>query len=79
MKDRQKKSRKGATKQSTLRRELLFASTTDGARSRTNPSLPTERSKELRTDKQKAELLAWVRPYSPPPFPFFPFAVLTSP
>ncbi|KAH9044216.1 hypothetical protein EDB84DRAFT_1558965 [Lactarius hengduanensis] len=48
--------KKGTTKQSALRRELLFS---DGAGSTSQPFLPTERSKDLGTKKEKAELLAW--------------------
>ncbi|KAH9019272.1 hypothetical protein EDB85DRAFT_1896794 [Lactarius pseudohatsudake] len=48
--------KKGTTKQSALRRELLFS---DGAGSTTSqPFLPTERSKDMRT-REKAELPAW--------------------
>ncbi|KAH8991302.1 hypothetical protein EDB86DRAFT_2830861 [Lactarius hatsudake] len=70
--------KKGTTKQSALRHELLFS---DGAGLTTSqpfgPFLPTERSKDMRMREEKAELLAWVRPcpcptLSPPPSPLLP-------
>jgi hypothetical protein len=55
------KKKKGAMKQSTQRRALLFGGNADSTGSTTTaePCLPTERSKDLRTDEEKAELLAW--------------------
>ncbi|KAF8266687.1 hypothetical protein EI94DRAFT_147635 [Lactarius quietus] len=54
--------KKGSTKQSTLRRELLFGDTADGTGSTTGPCLPAEWSKDPRTDEERRDLLAWVRP-----------------
>ncbi|KAH9035030.1 hypothetical protein EDB85DRAFT_1889534 [Lactarius pseudohatsudake] len=52
-----KPPKKGTTKQSALRCELLFS---DGAGSTTSQLfLPAERSKDMRTREEKAELLAW--------------------
>ena len=64
--------KKGAVKKSTQRRELLFNGTTDGTNSKIRTCLPTERSKDMRTSAEKAELLVWVRSSSivPPPFSF---------
>jgi hypothetical protein len=56
-----KKKKKGYTKQSTQRRERLFAGTADGTGSTMKTCLPTER-KDTRTDEEKAEVLAWVGP-----------------
>lgn len=67
--------KKGATKKSTQRRELLFGGTTDDTNTKIRPCLPTERSKDTRTSAEKAELLAWVRPR--PTFP--PLLILTPP
>ena len=53
--------KKGAVKLSTQRRELLFSGTTDGSNAKIRTCLPTERSKDTRTNAEKAELLAWVR------------------
>jgi hypothetical protein len=56
------KKKKGAMKQSTQRRALLFGGNADSTGSTTTaePCLPTERSKDLHTDEEKVDLLAWV-------------------
>ncbi|KAH8991613.1 hypothetical protein EDB86DRAFT_3103697 [Lactarius hatsudake] len=53
--------KKASTKRSTLHRELLFSTGADRMDSTTRPCLPTEGSKDMRTDEEKA-VLAWVRP-----------------
>ncbi|KAH9023513.1 hypothetical protein EDB84DRAFT_1564685 [Lactarius hengduanensis] len=67
--------KRASTKRSTLRRELLFSAAADGMGSTTRPCLPTERSKDMRTDEERAALLAWAdsfvarNPYKPEPEP----------
>ncbi|KAH9164833.1 hypothetical protein EDB89DRAFT_2067853 [Lactarius sanguifluus] len=62
-------------KRSTLRRELLFSAAAAGTGSTTQPCLPTERSKDMRTDEERAAVLVWARnfvacnPYKPPEEP----------
>ncbi|KAF8265745.1 hypothetical protein EI94DRAFT_1855058, partial [Lactarius quietus] len=51
--------KKASTKLSTLRREQLFGANTDSTGSTTGPYLPTERSKDMRTEAEKKALLAW--------------------
>ncbi|KAH9003273.1 hypothetical protein EDB86DRAFT_2826459 [Lactarius hatsudake] len=66
--------KKASTKKwSTLRHELLFsAATAAGMGSTTQPCLPTERSKDMRTDEERAAVLVWAdnfvacNPYKPP-------------
>ncbi|KAH8997084.1 hypothetical protein EDB86DRAFT_2828856 [Lactarius hatsudake] len=66
--------KKASTKKRlTLRRELLFsAATAAGMGSTTQPCLPTERSKDMRTDEERAAVLVWAdnfvacNPYKPP-------------
>jgi hypothetical protein len=53
--------KKGATKKSTQRCELLFGST-DGMSSMIQPCCSTELTKDTRTSVEKAALMAWVRP-----------------
>ncbi|KAN0127741.1 hypothetical protein V8E53_014461 [Lactarius tabidus] len=53
-----KGAKKGTTKLSTLRRELLFGSTIDGTGSTSGPCHPDERP-DPRTDAERAELLVW--------------------
>ncbi|KAH9000712.1 hypothetical protein EDB86DRAFT_2827989 [Lactarius hatsudake] len=48
-----------ATKLSTQRLELLFNAAGAGMGSTTRPCLPTEGSKDMRTDEERAALLAW--------------------
>ena len=55
------------TKLSTIRRcEKLYHGAADGTGLTTGRCLPTERSRDMRTDEEKRRLLAWVgsRPFS---------------
>ncbi|KAH9032488.1 hypothetical protein EDB85DRAFT_2145603 [Lactarius pseudohatsudake] len=53
--------KKGTTKQSALRRELLFSD--DAGSTTSQPFLPTERSKDMRTREEKAAVLSWAREF----------------
>lgn len=55
------RKKKGTTKRSTQRRQLLFSASASGTGSTARPCLPTEGSRDMRTDEEKAELLAWGR------------------
>ncbi|KAH9020930.1 hypothetical protein EDB85DRAFT_2001884 [Lactarius pseudohatsudake] len=68
--------KKASAKRSTLRRELLFsAAAAAGMGSTTQPCLPTERSKDMRTAEERAAVLVWAdsfvarNPYKPEPEP----------
>jgi hypothetical protein len=69
-----KKKKKGAMKQSMQRCALLFGGIADsmGSTMTAEPCLPTERSKDTRTDEEKAALLAWVRQHPILLFPSSP-------
>ncbi|KAH9170270.1 hypothetical protein EDB89DRAFT_2230709 [Lactarius sanguifluus] len=51
--------KRASTKLSTQHRELLFSTGADGMGSTTLPCLPTEESKDTRTDEERAAVLAW--------------------
>ncbi|KAH9160209.1 hypothetical protein EDB89DRAFT_2168576 [Lactarius sanguifluus] len=59
MKSTKSPGKRASTKRSTLRRELLFSAASDGVGSTTRPCLPTERSKDMRTDEERAAVLTW--------------------
>ncbi|KAH9040622.1 hypothetical protein EDB85DRAFT_1886735 [Lactarius pseudohatsudake] len=62
MKSTKGPGKRASVKWSTLRRELLFSGAPNGMGSMTRPCLPTERSKDMCTDKERAVLLMWVHP-----------------